>query len=92
MAILIEAEHSLVAHQLHGFLCVREGVLDVDVVVLLNSIKQLVGLGVQTTSVQATNNLQVAKVSQTECCTPDLTVVATGYVFPEQVALLGCIV
>jgi hypothetical protein len=53
VSILIEREHALGAHQLHGLLGIWEGVLDVDAVVLLNSLKQLVGLRVQATCVQA---------------------------------------
>lgn len=53
VSVLVEGEHALGAHQLHRLLGIREGVLDADAVVLLNSVKQLVRLGVEAASVQA---------------------------------------
>lgn len=50
--ILIEREHALGSNQVHALLRIREGVLDPDAIVLLHSIKQLVRLSIQATSVQ----------------------------------------
>jgi hypothetical protein len=51
-------------------LSLREGVLDVDLVVLLDGIEQLVGLSVQAASVQAASGAAAARLS---------TLVWTGY-------------
>jgi hypothetical protein len=53
VTILIEGEHALGSDQLNGLLGIRESVLDVNTIVLLDSIEQLVCLRVQTASVQA---------------------------------------
>lgn len=52
MAILVKGEHALCANQVHGLLSIREGVLNADVVVLLHSVKELICLLVQTTSIE----------------------------------------
>ena len=52
VTIIIEGEHALGPDQVHALLCVREGVLYSDAVMLLHSIKELVCLRVQPTSVQ----------------------------------------
>lgn len=53
VAVLVEGEQPLGAHQVHHLLRLREGVLDLDAVVLLHLVEQAVGLGVQAASVQA---------------------------------------
>ena len=53
MAIFVEGEHALGAHQVHALLRIWKGVLYPDAIVLLHSIKELVGLRIQSASVQA---------------------------------------
>ncbi len=53
VAILVEREHALGTHEVHGLLCIWKGVLDANAVVLLNTTKQLVRLLVQPSRVQA---------------------------------------
>ena len=51
MAILVKGEHALRANQVHGLLSIWKGVFNADVVVSLHSVKELVCLLVQTTSI-----------------------------------------
>ena len=53
VAVSVEGEKSLGPDQVRDLLGIWESVLDPDAVVLLNSIKQSVGLAIQATSVQA---------------------------------------
>lgn len=46
MAVFIEREHSLGTDEFHGFLGIREGVFNVDLVMLFNSVEELVGFGI----------------------------------------------
>ena len=52
VAVIIEGEHALGPDQVHALLCVREGVLYSDAIMLLHSVKKLVCLRIQPTSVQ----------------------------------------
>ncbi len=53
VAVLVEGEQPLGAHEVHHLLRLGEGVLDLDAVVLLHLVEQAVGLGVQAARVQA---------------------------------------
>ena len=53
VTIIVEREHALGANQVHALLSIWEGVLYPDAIVLLNSIKELVCLWIESASVQA---------------------------------------
>ncbi len=66
VSVGVEGEQALGAHQVLYFLCIREGVLDVDAIVLLHSVKQAVRLGVQAARVQAARQYAAREVGVKE--------------------------
>lgn len=52
MAVLVEGEHALFSHEVHGLLGVWEGVLDANAVVLLHFVEQPVCLRIEAARVQ----------------------------------------
>jgi len=62
VAVLVEGEHALGADQLLSLVRIREGVFDVDAVVLLHRVKHAVRLRVQPPGVQAAPDGKVMKM------------------------------
>lgn len=58
MPIHVEGEHALGPDHVLGLLSIREGILNVDAIVLFNLVKQLIRLWVQASSVQAASGRQ----------------------------------
>jgi hypothetical protein len=61
VAVLIEREEPLLAHEVHGLLGVRERVLDADAVVLLDLVEERVRLRVQPASVEREDAVLAAR-------------------------------
>ena len=60
MAIVIEGEHALGAHEVHALLRIWEGVFYPDAIMLLHCIKELVGLWIQSAGVQTAEDAVAA--------------------------------
>jgi hypothetical protein len=59
--VFVKGVHPFGAHQVHALLGVGEGVLDVDVVVLLNRVEELVGFGVEAAGVQGKDSVRATR-------------------------------
>lgn len=61
MAVLVEAVHALLAHKIDNLLRFREGVLNADVIVLLDGVEELIRLGVQPAGVKGEHAVLAAR-------------------------------
>ena len=57
--VLVEGEHALGAHQVHGLLSIWEGVLNAYAVVLLHGVKEAVRLWIEAPCVQTAHGTTV---------------------------------